>query len=280
MLTTALTSRLRLPGGRPFHLLLVSLAVSSCGDWLYNVALLAVVFDRTGSATWVALTTAARVRPGGGARSAWRRDRRPLRPPAPDDRLRPDPGAADGRARRRRRGRAADRPGAGDRRRRHRSRGRLPALRGCVQRPPRDRPRASAGQRAARHHRPGGHRRRPRLLGAVVLLVAAPAIAILLNALTFLASAAAIGAIAPGAAFAPARARRDDEPRAERPGRHPGRGPGAARRPDRDPAGRRRRGLQRRLRHADRHPGLGRPQGRRRQRRLRPAARRRSESAA
>ncbi|HEY3726483.1 MAG TPA: MFS transporter [Solirubrobacteraceae bacterium] len=52
-----------LAGGRPFHLLLLSLAVSSLGDWLYNVALLALVFGRTGSPTWVALTTAARVLP-------------------------------------------------------------------------------------------------------------------------------------------------------------------------------------------------------------------------
>ena len=63
MLATDTTHRLRLPGGRSFHLLLTSLAISSCGDWLYNVALLAVVFERTGSATWVALTTAARVVP-------------------------------------------------------------------------------------------------------------------------------------------------------------------------------------------------------------------------
>ena len=54
---------IRLPGGRPFHLLLTSLAVSSCGDWLYNVALLAFVYDRTRSATWLAVTTAARVIP-------------------------------------------------------------------------------------------------------------------------------------------------------------------------------------------------------------------------
>lgn len=52
-----------LPGGRPFHLLMASLAVSSCGDWLYNVALLAFVYERTHSGTWVALTTAARVAP-------------------------------------------------------------------------------------------------------------------------------------------------------------------------------------------------------------------------
>src|SRR3954447_14753488 len=53
----------RLPGDRPFHLLLAGLAVSACGDWLYNVALLALVFERTGSPTWVAATTAARVLP-------------------------------------------------------------------------------------------------------------------------------------------------------------------------------------------------------------------------
>jgi MFS family permease len=63
MLFTRLITRLRLPGGRPFHLLITSLAVSSCGDWLYNVALLALVYERTGSATWVSLTTAARVVP-------------------------------------------------------------------------------------------------------------------------------------------------------------------------------------------------------------------------
>jgi MFS family permease len=63
MLDTTLIQRLRLPGARPFHLLIASLAVSSCGDWLYNVALLALVYDRTGSATWVSLTTAARVLP-------------------------------------------------------------------------------------------------------------------------------------------------------------------------------------------------------------------------
>jgi MFS family permease len=63
MLTTTTSSRRRLPGGRPFHLLLVGLATSALGDWLYNVALLALIFGRTGSATWVALTTAARVLP-------------------------------------------------------------------------------------------------------------------------------------------------------------------------------------------------------------------------
>lgn len=60
---TFIKPRFRLPGGRPFHLLLASLAVSSCGDWLYNVALLALVYERTRSATWLAMTTAARVVP-------------------------------------------------------------------------------------------------------------------------------------------------------------------------------------------------------------------------
>jgi MFS family permease len=63
MLDIAFIRRFRLPGGRPFHLLITSLAVSSGGDWLYNVALLALVYERTGSATWVSLTTAARVFP-------------------------------------------------------------------------------------------------------------------------------------------------------------------------------------------------------------------------
>lgn len=53
----------RLPGSRAFHLLLAGLAVSSIGTWLSNVALLALVFERTGSPTWVALTTVARVLP-------------------------------------------------------------------------------------------------------------------------------------------------------------------------------------------------------------------------
>jgi predicted MFS family arabinose efflux permease len=48
---------------RSFRLLLLGLAVSSCGDWLYNVALLALVYARTGSSTWIAITTAGRVLP-------------------------------------------------------------------------------------------------------------------------------------------------------------------------------------------------------------------------
>jgi hypothetical protein len=44
---------------RKFRRLLAALAVSQLGDWLYNVALLALVYDRTHSATWVSATTAA-----------------------------------------------------------------------------------------------------------------------------------------------------------------------------------------------------------------------------
>jgi len=61
--TTSSHHHRRLPGGRPFHLILLALATSALGDWMYNVALLALVFGRTGSATWVAITTAARVLP-------------------------------------------------------------------------------------------------------------------------------------------------------------------------------------------------------------------------
>jgi len=48
---------------RSFRRLLVGLAVSQAGDWLYNVALLAFVYDRTHSAGWLAATTAARIVP-------------------------------------------------------------------------------------------------------------------------------------------------------------------------------------------------------------------------
>jgi MFS family permease len=48
---------------RNFRRLLIGLAVSQAGDWLYNVALLAFVYERTHSAGWLAATTAARVLP-------------------------------------------------------------------------------------------------------------------------------------------------------------------------------------------------------------------------
>jgi predicted MFS family arabinose efflux permease len=46
-----------------FARLLGALTVSTAGDWLYNLALLAFVYDRTGSSAWVGATTAARVLP-------------------------------------------------------------------------------------------------------------------------------------------------------------------------------------------------------------------------
>jgi MFS family permease len=46
-----------------FRRLLAGLAVSQAGDWLYNLALLAFVYERTHSSAWVAITTAARVLP-------------------------------------------------------------------------------------------------------------------------------------------------------------------------------------------------------------------------
>jgi len=46
-----------------FRRLLAGLAISQAGDWLYNLALLTLVFERTHSAAWVGLTTVARVLP-------------------------------------------------------------------------------------------------------------------------------------------------------------------------------------------------------------------------
>jgi MFS family permease len=48
---------------RPLRRLLAALAVSQIGDWLYNLALVALVYDRTHSVVWTAATTAARVVP-------------------------------------------------------------------------------------------------------------------------------------------------------------------------------------------------------------------------
>jgi MFS family permease len=42
---------------------MLALASSQLGDWLYNVALLGLVFERTHSACWLAATTAARILP-------------------------------------------------------------------------------------------------------------------------------------------------------------------------------------------------------------------------
>jgi MFS family permease len=48
---------------RDLRLLLSGLAASQAGDWLYNLALLALVYERTGSTAWVGIATAARVLP-------------------------------------------------------------------------------------------------------------------------------------------------------------------------------------------------------------------------
>src|SRR6201995_5108229 len=46
-----------------FRYLLSALAVSQVGDWLYNLALVTLVYSRTHSALWAGATTAARVVP-------------------------------------------------------------------------------------------------------------------------------------------------------------------------------------------------------------------------
>ena len=48
---------------RDYRLLLGASAISQTGDWLYNVALLVWVYDRTRSAGWVAVVTVARLVP-------------------------------------------------------------------------------------------------------------------------------------------------------------------------------------------------------------------------
>jgi MFS family permease len=53
-------SALRYPA---FRSLLAALAVSGVGDWLYNLALVVLVWDRTHAALWTGATTAARVVP-------------------------------------------------------------------------------------------------------------------------------------------------------------------------------------------------------------------------
>lgn len=59
-LRTEARSALRYPA---FRRLMISLATSQAGDWLYNVALLGLVYQRTHSAAWVSATTAVRVLP-------------------------------------------------------------------------------------------------------------------------------------------------------------------------------------------------------------------------
>ncbi|HEY1619057.1 MAG TPA: MFS transporter [Streptosporangiaceae bacterium] len=53
-------------GHSVFRRLLAGLAASQIGDWLYNLALVALVYERTHSALWAGVTTAARVVPAVG----------------------------------------------------------------------------------------------------------------------------------------------------------------------------------------------------------------------
>ena len=115
---------------RNLRVLFAGLVVSQAGDWLYNLALLAFVYERTGSSAWVGITTAARILPEvvlgpiGGV-LADRLDRRGVMivlrrrcgPPRwPRSRSSPSTGGAD-------------RPRAAARRALHRRRGGLPAVR-------------------------------------------------------------------------------------------------------------------------------------------------------
>ncbi len=50
-------------GYSPFRRLLAGLAVSQIGDWLYNLALVTLVYERTHSAMWAGIAAAARVVP-------------------------------------------------------------------------------------------------------------------------------------------------------------------------------------------------------------------------
>jgi predicted MFS family arabinose efflux permease len=195
---------LRLPGGRPFKLLMAGLATSSCGDWLYNVALLALVFERTGSPTWVAVTTAARVVPIAilgplGGVAADRFDRRTLMIAADIVRallmlalaavahlglpivaapliagLATAAGVAQPTCVATTTARLVDAEDLG---------------------------RASAARAAINQ---GAIVAGP-AFGALLMIVAGPAVAILVNAATFLLSGAAVAAIAPGPWFRPAR---------------------------------------------------------------------------
>ena len=231
---------------RSFRRLLVGLAVSQAGDWLYNVALLAFVYERTHSAGWLAVTTAARIvpivvlGPLGGV-IADRFDRR--RTMIASDLVRAALMLGLALVARRR---AARRPGAV-----------LAGLATAAAAPyppctaattPRLVPDADLpGANALRSVVGMGAVAAGPVVGAVVLLLGPPSTAFLLNAATFALSALAVLSIPAGPVFAPPRAARAAEHRHRR---HAGRAR-PARPPRRRPPDRRRRRLQRRLRHAD-----------------------------
>ena len=67
---------------RDLRFLVTGLGISQIGDWLYNVALIVFVYDRTGSATWVAAAGIVRLLPytlfgtiGGMIADRWSRKR-------------------------------------------------------------------------------------------------------------------------------------------------------------------------------------------------------------
>ena len=59
------SARRRFPAlsSAPFRRLLAAFAISTFGDWLYNIVLLAWIYVRTGSGTWVAVASVARILP-------------------------------------------------------------------------------------------------------------------------------------------------------------------------------------------------------------------------
>jgi predicted MFS family arabinose efflux permease len=193
------------PGHRDFRRLAAALAASQIGDWLYNVALLTVVYERTGSAAWLALTTAARVAPivvlgplGGVV--ADRFDRRRLMIASDIARMAIMAALALVAA--------AD----------------LPVLVGpllaaaatAAGSPYPPAVAATTPRLVADEHLPAANALRSAIgaagvvagpaLGAGLLLVASPAVAFLVNGATFAASALLVASIPASAAFAPARA--------------------------------------------------------------------------
>jgi MFS family permease len=63
MLRSSAARRFPALDSRPFRRLLSAFAISTFGDWLYNIVLLAWIFERTDSGTWVAVASVARILP-------------------------------------------------------------------------------------------------------------------------------------------------------------------------------------------------------------------------
>ena len=250
-----------------FRSLLAGLAVSQLGDWLYNLALVALVYERTDSVLWAGVTTAARVVPivalgplGGVV--ADRFDRRAVMVAC--DLIRLVLMAALALVA------AASLPivvGAGDRRRRDGRGQPVPALRRGVHATAGPRRRPAGSQRRPVRRRPAWASSSARRIGGVLLLLGSPALAFLVNA-AHVRPVRPRRAGDPGRRGLPAAARRTSSP----PGccatwRH-----GAAvlrAQPAGAAAGRRRHHVQPGLRDADRAAHPGRPAGRARPARLR-----------